>query len=202
MGRGNHGYDVFDMCDMFGGGGGYYGDDFHGLNKGSFAQVSNRAMSALSSAKSHFLEHLKTVDTSRGSVSHEIIRFHLVADTRKQFAQFVKEYDCTATFRQLTREEQDRFYKKRKSLIHFTSVTVTPEAQQAYFLKNPAIPRPATLATATIPAASPAPCRSKVGPLQDAFNKKAKQKRNEAAAKYAASNSSVKKINTFFKKKT
>ncbi|PPQ94212.1 hypothetical protein CVT25_006872 [Psilocybe cyanescens] len=218
MCRGCGGYD-FD--DIFGGGRGRGGRGSHGglfgvdgdVDRGSFAQVSDRAMSTLSSAKSHFLEHLKTVNTSRGTVSHEIIRFHLVPDMRKQFGQYVKEFGCTATSRQLTREEQDRINKKRKSFIYFTSVTVTHHAQQAYFAKNPSIPRPASLsmapvsATPTAPVPSPSSSQtsasesSKAGPLLDAFNKKAKQKLNQAAVIHAASNSTSKKINTSLKKK-
>ncbi|KAJ6468084.1 hypothetical protein C8R47DRAFT_807310 [Mycena vitilis] len=113
-----------------------FGDD--GIGRSSFAPVSNRAYKALDEAKTLFRRHLSSVDTSAGPVTEEIIKFHLVPDMKKQFNKYVKEYGCTASQRKLTREEQDKINKTRKSLMIFTSVTVSPQAQQAYLAKNPA----------------------------------------------------------------
>ncbi|KAJ7090805.1 hypothetical protein B0H15DRAFT_1021625 [Mycena belliarum] len=108
-----------------------------GINRSSFAQVSGRARVALDNAKSLFLKHLATVDTSSGPVTAEIITFHLVPDMKKAFNKFVKEHGCTASQRKITREEQDKINKTRKSLMLFSSVTVSPKAQQEYLAKNP-----------------------------------------------------------------
>ncbi|KAJ7034072.1 hypothetical protein C8F04DRAFT_601492 [Mycena alexandri] len=114
-------------------------DDFgDGIGRSSFAPVSGRAYKALDQAKSVFLKHLASVDTRAGPVKTEIITFHLVPDMKKEFNKYVKEYGCTASQRKITREEQDKINKTRKSLMVFSSVTVSPEAQQTYLAKNPA----------------------------------------------------------------
>ncbi|KAF7325216.1 hypothetical protein MKEN_00565900 [Mycena kentingensis (nom. inval.)] len=110
-----------------------YGDDIYAGR----APVSQRAYRALDDAKQTFLTHLVGVDTSGGPVTEEIIRYHLVPDMRKAFKDFVKGYGCTATQRKLTRAEQDKVNKTRKSLMVYTSVTVTPAAQQQYLAANP-----------------------------------------------------------------
>ncbi|KAF8173169.1 hypothetical protein K438DRAFT_2023516 [Mycena galopus ATCC 62051] len=114
---------------------GFGGDDL--IGRSSFAPVSDRAYRALDQAKAVFLRHLASVDTSAGPVKEEIINFHLVPDMKKEFNKYVKEFGCTASQRKLTREEQDKINKTRKSLMVYSSVTVTPHAQQAYFAKNP-----------------------------------------------------------------
>jgi len=101
--------------------------------------VSGRAYKALDDAKTTFLRHLASVDVSKGAVTAEIIQFHLVPDMKKSFNKFVKDYGCTATSRKITREEQDKVNKTRKSLMQFTSVKVTPEAQKAFLEKHPRI---------------------------------------------------------------
>ncbi|KAJ7187825.1 hypothetical protein C8R46DRAFT_1052728 [Mycena filopes] len=125
----------------------HYGyDDFSdGIGRSSFAPVSGRAYKALDEAKAVFLKHLASVDTSAGPVKAEIITFHLVPDMKKAFNKYVKEHGCTASQRKITREEQDKINKTRKSLMVFSSVTVSPEAQKAYLAKNPT----------TVPAAGP-----------------------------------------------
>lgn len=45
-------------------------------------------------AKRIFLQHLASVDTSKGPATDEIIKFHLVPDMRKAFNKYVKEYGC------------------------------------------------------------------------------------------------------------
>ncbi|KDR73085.1 hypothetical protein GALMADRAFT_142770 [Galerina marginata CBS 339.88] len=236
------------------GGGGYgmfgdpYGDD--GINRNSFAPVSQRAMNALDSvslpflpvshsflpslpfrvslsslfdaftftswtlvhqsspvaynrsllqAKSIFLDHLATVDVSKGEVSHEIIRFHLVPDMRKSFNRYVKEYGCTGTSRQITRTEQDLINKTRKSLLWFTSVKVTPEAQRAYLEKNPHLRKSTaggstTTASASTASSASASSASVKAPLQEVSAQKLKRQMNDAAVKHAASNPSHKKL--------
>ncbi|KAJ7502619.1 hypothetical protein B0H11DRAFT_1989373, partial [Mycena galericulata] len=114
-----------------------YGFDDDGIGRSSFAPVSQRAYKALDQANALFLNHLATVDTSAGPVTAEIINFHLVPDMKKQFNKYVKEHGCTASQRKITREEQDKINKTRKSLMIFSSVTVSPQAQQAYLAKNP-----------------------------------------------------------------
>nr|GAT51006.1 predicted protein [Mycena chlorophos] len=104
------------------------------------AQVSQRAYRALDQAKDIFLKHLASVDTRAGPVKEEIIKFHLVPDMKKEFNKFVKEHGCTASQRKLTREEQDKVNKARKSLMVYSSVTVTQAAQQAYLAKKTAPP--------------------------------------------------------------
>ncbi|KAF7335650.1 hypothetical protein MVEN_02219900 [Mycena venus] len=111
-----------------------YGDDY----RAGFAPVSDRAYRALDDAKTLFLHHLASVDTSAGPVKEEIIKFHLVPDMKKEFNKFVKQHGCTPSQRKLTREEQDKINKTRKSLMIFSSVTVSRQAQQAYLAKNPA----------------------------------------------------------------
>ncbi|KZS97518.1 hypothetical protein SISNIDRAFT_546626 [Sistotremastrum niveocremeum HHB9708] len=116
----------------YGGGFGMGGD----VDRTGFATVSERAMNAEHTAERLFLDHLATVDTSKGPVTTEIIQFHLVPDMKKRFNNFVKGYGCTATQRQLTRAEQDKINKSRKSLMIYTSVRVTPQAQQEFLAKK------------------------------------------------------------------
>ncbi|KAF8876462.1 hypothetical protein CPB85DRAFT_1443834 [Mucidula mucida] len=83
---------------------------------------------------------LASVDTSKGPVTEEIIKFHLVGDMKTKFNKLVREHGCV-----LTREEQDLIDKTRKSLISYSSVKVTADAQKAYLAKNPkAQPKGAT----------------------------------------------------------
>ncbi|KAJ3509984.1 hypothetical protein NLJ89_g4934 [Agrocybe chaxingu] len=196
---------LFD--DFFGGGrrGGWF-DPYDGfglggdVNRSYFAPVSDRAKGALENAKASFLDHLATVDTSKGTVTEEIIKFHLVPDMRKAFNKFVKEYGCTGTSRQLTRSEQDVINKTRKSLMWYTSVIVTPQAQRAYLEKHPNIAKPAHIsasastASTSTAVASPSSASASTGPLNDANGQKMKHKFNEAAVKKAAANPSVKKL--------
>ena len=114
----------------------------------------------LTQAKNIARTFIATADTSKGAVTEEIITFHLVPDIRKSFNKWAKEVGCSAKSRQLTREEQDKINKTRKSvrgvrpvppcfaahrvadssfrqLMYYTSVTVTPAAQAAYLAKNP-----------------------------------------------------------------
>ncbi|KAJ7057642.1 hypothetical protein C8F01DRAFT_1150543 [Mycena amicta] len=132
--------DYLDPYGIFGGGGrgGRYGYDFYDGDDiySGRAPVSQRAYKALDDAKEAFLKHLASVDTRAGAVTEEIIKFHLVPDMKKEFNKFVKGYGCTATQRKLTRAEQDKINKTRKSLMIYTSVTVTPTAQQEYLAKN------------------------------------------------------------------
>lgn len=159
MCRSYRGYDSFDIYDIFGEGRGYYGNDFHGLNRGSFAQVSNHAMNALSSVSGFIFltsisflcsrlsqrTSLSSLSTWRlsilaGARSHTrsfiSISFltcesSLAAMSRnlnaRQFSplsisffsnlRLIKSYHLySATFRQVTREEQDRINKNRKSV--------------------------------------------------------------------------------------
>ncbi|KAK4699984.1 hypothetical protein P7C70_g6271, partial [Phenoliferia sp. Uapishka_3] len=95
---------------------------------------------------------IATADTSNGPVTQEIITFHLVPDIRKSFNKLAKEVGCTAKSRQLTREEQDKVNKSRKSLMYYTSLTVTPAAQAAYIAKNGA-PKPAVVQAGPAPKA-------------------------------------------------
>lgn len=57
---------------------------------------------------------------------------------RKAFSKFVREHGGKATSRQLTRAGQDKINPGRKSLMWYTSVTVSAAAQKAYIEKNPA----------------------------------------------------------------
>ncbi|CAA7264569.1 unnamed protein product [Cyclocybe aegerita] len=194
-------------ADIFGGGrrGGWF-DPYDGfglggdVNRSYFAPVSDRAKGALENAKAAFLNHLATVDTSKGTVTDEIVKFHLVPDMRKAFNKFVKEYGCIGTSRQLTRAEQDLINKTRKSLMWYTSVIVTPEAQRAYLEKHPNIAKPArTTASASTAStytavASTSTASASTGPLNDANGQKIKHKLKEAAAKKAAANPSAKKL--------
>jgi len=122
--------------------------------------VSGRALRAQNEAKTLFLNHLATVDTSGGPVTTEIIQFHLVPDMRKAFNKFVKEYGCTATARKITREEQDKINKTRQSLMQFTSVKVTPAAQRAYLEKKPQ-KKPTAASGSTTPLADSTSSTSK-----------------------------------------
>jgi len=157
------------------------------INRDSFAPVSKRAYDALDNKV--FLEHLATVDTTAGVVTEEVIKFHLVPDMRKQFNKFVGEYGCSATSRQITREEQDKINKSRKSLSHFTSVKVTSEAQKAYLQKNPA----AAASTSASATSSSSAFTSKAAPLTDVSTQKHKRKLNKAAVKRASLNLTLKK---------
>ncbi|KIM44029.1 hypothetical protein M413DRAFT_373703 [Hebeloma cylindrosporum] len=204
----------------FGGGygGGIWGDGMGGdVDRSGFAPVSQRAMNALDSAKKIFLDHLATVDTSRGPVDHEIIRFHLVGDMRKSFNKYVKEYGCTGTSRQLTRAEQDLINKSRKSLLYFTSVKVTPEAQRAYLEKNPHLPKPKPSTVASISSSASASASSSSaasasisasasssissGRSETIFESMERQKRNHAAVLQRRKNASIKKFDSLNKKK-
>ncbi|EKM58537.1 uncharacterized protein PHACADRAFT_252954 [Phanerochaete carnosa HHB-10118-sp] len=62
----------------------------------------------------------------------------MIPDMRKAFSRFFREHSCKATSRQVTRAEQDKINPTRKSLMWYTSVTVTPAAQKAYVEKYPA----------------------------------------------------------------
>jgi hypothetical protein len=115
----------------------------------------------------------------------------------------------SATSRQITREEQDKINKSRKSvrvqlssssqthylnsltgqLLHFTSVKVTSEAQKAYLQKNPA----AAASTSASAISSSSAFTSKAAPLTDVSTQKHKRKLNKAAVKRASSNSTLKK---------
>ncbi|KAJ4471739.1 hypothetical protein C8J55DRAFT_563418 [Lentinula edodes] len=129
-------YGVFTSGRSYGRAFDPYGD---GDNlRANFASVSQRAQKAESDAEAAFLKHLASADTSKGPVTEEIIKFHLVPDMKTRFHKFVKGYGCTATSRKLTREEQDKINKTRKSLMLFTSVTVTLESQKAYLDKQAA----------------------------------------------------------------
>ncbi|GJE94530.1 hypothetical protein PsYK624_107000 [Phanerochaete sordida] len=128
--------DPWDLYDGFGGFGGF--DDGFGVNRRNFASVSQRARDARATAENMFLEYLVTADTSKGSATEEIIQFHMVPDMRKSFSKFVREHGCKSTPRQLTRAEQDKINAGRKSLMWYTSVTVSAAAQKAYTEKNPA----------------------------------------------------------------
>ncbi|KAH8096777.1 hypothetical protein BXZ70DRAFT_314621 [Cristinia sonorae] len=177
-------------------GGGLFGYD-DGFSRANFAPVSSRAKNALEDAKRIFLQHLPTVDTSRGPVTTEIINFHLVPDMRKAFNKYVKEYGCHGTSRQLTRAEQDLVNKNRKSLLWYTSVTVTPQAQQAYLQKNPHLaPKPAADAQAPVAGSSSSASTSTSvnAPTQDVAGQIAKNKLNEAISAKAATNTTLKKV--------
>ncbi|KAF8151606.1 hypothetical protein B0H34DRAFT_728264 [Crassisporium funariophilum] len=203
-------YDLLaDLMSGRGGGRGGYGsfrdpyDDGGGINRESFAPVSQRAMTALEDAKRIFLAHLGSVDTSNGAVSTRLINFHLVTDMRRDFKKFAKDHGCSATSSPISRAEQDVINKSRKSLLHFTSVTVTPEAQRDYFAKNPNLPKPAAATLATLASGSMSAATSTAstsaasssGPLRDVAAKKWNRKLNEAAMAQAAIRSAVKKLN-------
>ncbi|KAF7293816.1 hypothetical protein HMN09_01177400 [Mycena chlorophos] len=157
----------FDDDLLFGGFGGRGGRGGYGYGYGMWddgdiyagrAQVSDRAYRALDQAKEIFLKHLASVDTSAGPVKEEIVKFHLVPDMKKAFNKFVKEHGCTPSQRKLTREEQDKINKARKSLMIYSSVTVTQAAQQAYLAKK-STPTQGTTPTASTATAAPAPTR-------------------------------------------
>jgi len=174
----NHRY--MDRYDHFFGDIYTFGGD---IDRSSFAPVSARAYKALDDAKSIFLQHLATVDVSKGPVTAEIIKFHMVQDMRKNFNKYVKEYGCTATPRKITREEQDKVNKTRKSLMQYTSVKVTPEAQKAYLQKNPQ----RVNKTSSHAASSSASSAQSLGPLKDITTKS--QKRSGSALEGDAINS-------------
>ncbi|KAF8962866.1 hypothetical protein BDZ97DRAFT_1920201 [Flammula alnicola] len=203
--------DLYRRRDPFFGGGFGFGGD---VNREYFAPVSQRAKNALEDAKKIFLQHLATVDTSNGPVTTEIIKFHLVPDMRKKFNKFVKEYGCTGTSRQITRAEQDLINKTRKSLLHFTSVNVTRQAQDAFLAANPNLPKstttpiPATsgsgtsvssASTSSSQISASASSSSSSGVVRDLTNKKTKQKLNQAAVTYAALSASIKQRNSLKK---
>ncbi|KAJ7689609.1 hypothetical protein B0H17DRAFT_1202247 [Mycena rosella] len=174
--------------------------DGDGINRSSFAQVSGRAQKALDDAKTLFLNHLATVDTSGGPVTAEIIAFHLVPDMKKAFNKYVKEHGCTASQRKITREEQDKFNKTRKSLMIFSSVTVSPQAQQEYLAKNPqAASKAAAASSKTTTAgssktAAPGPSgSSKTAPLGSSQALKVKRTANDAQLDAAGGGSGLKK---------
>ncbi|KAL8284131.1 hypothetical protein RQP46_004880 [Phenoliferia psychrophenolica] len=152
--RGGGGFG-FDMGFGFGGYGGY--DDMGG-HYGRSAPVSNRALGALDNAKSIAKRFIEDADTSKGSATEEIITFHLVPDMRKSFNAWAKEQGCSAKSRQLTREEQDKINKGRKSLMFYTSLTVSAAAQASYLAKHH---KPA--AAAAQPAAGPVPKKTVLG---------------------------------------
>lgn len=154
--------DIFGPSRGYGYFGGGLGDS---VDRRHFASVSQRALRDYENAESTFLKHLASVDTSKGPVTEEIVKFHLVPDMRKKFNKMVKEHGCTATHRKLTREEQDRINKNRRSLMNFSSVMVTPGAQQAYLQKHPEL-RSATSTAAATSTTQPS------APLQNTINKK------------------------------
>ncbi|KAE9404997.1 hypothetical protein BT96DRAFT_916444 [Gymnopus androsaceus JB14] len=137
------------MYGRYGHAGGF--EDF----RAGFKCVSDRASTAESVAEDLFLKYLASADTSKGAVKEEIIQFHLVPDMKKKFFRFVKENGCSASSRKLSREEQDKFNKTRKSLMVFTSVTVSPEAQKAYLDKQRAMKSGPSAATTSNTVAAP-----------------------------------------------
>ncbi|KAF9530732.1 hypothetical protein CPB83DRAFT_892374 [Crepidotus variabilis] len=217
--------DLFFDYGLFGGRGSRYADPFGfdgDVDRRSFASVSQRAQGALENSRSEyltrlfhylspyflhptdasfkakrlFIDYLAKVDTSKGPVTSEIINFHLVPDMRKAFNKYVREYGCTATSRQLSRAEQDQINKTRKSLLWYTSVKVTPEAQQTYLEKHPAKQGSTRASTSSTVGPSTSPVATAVSaspPLRDITHRKTMQKMNQAAVAHAAQNPSIEK---------
>ncbi|KAJ6608439.1 hypothetical protein B0H10DRAFT_2226848 [Mycena sp. CBHHK59/15] len=85
----------------------------------------------------------RTVDTSIGAVTTEIITFHFVPDM-KVFNKYVKEHSCITSHRKIMHEEQDKINKTQKL--------------QAYLAKNPSRAKVAMAGSSkTLAAASAAP---------------------------------------------
>jgi len=97
------------------------------VDRSNFAEVSEKALQALEEAKKIFQKYMDEVDTSKGKVTEEIIKFHMVTKVRSMFNKYVKLYGVRPVARKVKDGEKPN--KTRKSAIFFTSVTVTPEAK-------------------------------------------------------------------------
>ncbi|KAJ7034070.1 hypothetical protein C8F04DRAFT_1102963 [Mycena alexandri] len=93
----------------------------------------------LHKAKQMFLQHLEEVDTSEGSTNTLVLKFQLDPEVESALDAFVTEHGCSMQSRVISREEQDKLDKRRKSCTQYTHFMVTPEAQKAY-LKDRKLP--------------------------------------------------------------
>ncbi|KAL7415108.1 hypothetical protein BDY24DRAFT_383743 [Mrakia frigida] len=124
------------MFGDFGGFSGFGGFDDGSVNRSGFASISSSALASQDTAIDQFLDFLATVDTKDGFNKEKELKFHLVKDARTALNRVVKEHKCKSTTRTLTRTEQDRVNKARKSLMKYTTVIVTPKAQIDYILSH------------------------------------------------------------------
>ncbi|KAJ7457855.1 hypothetical protein FB451DRAFT_1274374 [Mycena latifolia] len=86
----------------------------------------------LHKAKQAFLTHLEEVDTSDGLANTLVLKFQLEPDVEAELNRFVTDHGCSMDSRVLTREEQDKIDKRRKTCAQYTWFQVTPEAQEDY----------------------------------------------------------------------
>ncbi|KAJ6573474.1 hypothetical protein DFH09DRAFT_1151925 [Mycena vulgaris] len=119
----------------------------------------------LHKAKQLFIKHLEEVDTSEGLANTLVLKFYLNAEVEAALNSFVTDLGCSMESRIISREEQDKIDKRRKTCSQFTWFMVTPEAQEEYLknrkspLKRPA---PKSAATRTTPAKPPRTPKKKV----------------------------------------
>ncbi|KAJ7781188.1 hypothetical protein B0H16DRAFT_1497378 [Mycena metata] len=97
----------------------------------------------LHKAKQMFLQHLEEVDTSEGSTNTLVLKFLLDPEVESALDAFVTEHGCSMQSRIISREEQDKIDKRRKSCTQYTHFMVTPEAQKAYMKNRKLPPSPA-----------------------------------------------------------
>ncbi|KAJ7140834.1 hypothetical protein C8R44DRAFT_974578 [Mycena epipterygia] len=88
--------------------------------------------SSLHKAKQMFLKHLEEVDTSEGLTNTLVVKFRLEPEVEDALNKFVEAHGCSMESRVLTREEQDKIDKRRKTCAQYTWFMVTPEAQEEY----------------------------------------------------------------------
>ncbi|KAJ7163486.1 hypothetical protein C8R43DRAFT_1123093 [Mycena crocata] len=79
----------------------------------------------LHKVKQMFLQHLETVDTSDGLANTLVVKFRLEPEIEAALDVFVTEHGCSMQSRVISREEQDKIDKRRKTAL-------TPEAQEEY----------------------------------------------------------------------
>ncbi|KAF8876466.1 hypothetical protein CPB85DRAFT_1443837 [Mucidula mucida] len=97
---------------------------------------------------------------------------------KTKFNKLVREHGCVPSQRRLTREEQDLVDKTRKSLISYSSVKVTADAQKAYLAKNPkAQPKGATTEAG--------PSTTAKEPLQNSNGKRARDDDSVPSGRWA-----------------
>ncbi|KAJ7638279.1 hypothetical protein FB45DRAFT_863409 [Roridomyces roridus] len=86
-----------------------------------------------SKAQAAFFTYLSEANTDHGEASKVLLKFQLSAEVESRFKALVEAHGCRMSTRTISRQEQEAIdSRRRRSCSQFTTVYVTPGAQQAY----------------------------------------------------------------------
>ncbi|KAJ7650465.1 hypothetical protein FB45DRAFT_859228 [Roridomyces roridus] len=95
-----------------------------------------------SKAQAAFFTYLSEANTAHGEASKVLLKFHFSAEVESRFRALVEAHGCRMSTRTISRKEQNAIHsRRRRSCSQFTTVYVSPGAQQAYHKASAPVPQ-------------------------------------------------------------